>query len=185
MLRLSNKAGGGQGGGIPCSILVSVFSDFCSGRSGGFVPVVPGFSTCQFLPEILHGSLQTGLHSRTHSLSYARSTERDEGFWPNPYQTGIWLAIVLIPDIVLLPCFYGIRLWIWPEPLVALGRTRVRRPLGTRMTGLQFQKGNQPSTQALFTTRLAKEARSGNSLGTRLKGNKHGHVGSYQQELSM
>jgi hypothetical protein len=138
VLRLSNKAGGGQGGGIPCSILVSVisvFSDFCSGRSGGSVPVVPGFSTCQFLPEILHGSLQTGLHSRTHSLSYARSTERDEGFWPNPYQTGIWLAIVLIPDIVLLPCFYGIRLWIWPEPLVALGRTRVRRALGMRMSG--------------------------------------------------
>jgi hypothetical protein len=44
VLRLSNKAGGGQGGGIPCSILVSVvsvFSDSCSGRSGGFVPVVP------------------------------------------------------------------------------------------------------------------------------------------------
>ena len=44
MLRLSNKAGGGQGGGILCSILVSVasvFSDSCSGRSGGFVPVVP------------------------------------------------------------------------------------------------------------------------------------------------
>jgi hypothetical protein len=42
-----------------------------------------------------------------------------------------WL--VLTPDIVFLPCFYGIRLWIWPEPLVALGRTRVRRALGTRM----------------------------------------------------
>ena len=32
---------------------------------------------------------------------------------------------------ILLPCFYGIRLWIWPEPLVA---PRVRRALGTRMT---------------------------------------------------
>ena len=74
------------------------------------------------------------MHSRIQSPSYARSTERDEGLWPNPYQNGIWLAIVLIPDIVLLPCFYGIRLWIWPaEPLVALGRTRVRRALGTRM----------------------------------------------------
>jgi hypothetical protein len=31
--------------------------------------------------------------------------------------------------------FYGIRLWIWPEPLVALGRTRVRRALGMRMSG--------------------------------------------------
>ena len=31
---------------------------------------------------------------------------------------------------ILLPCFYGIRLWIWPEPLVA---PCVRRALGTRM----------------------------------------------------
>ena len=31
---------------------------------------------------------------------------------------------------ILLPCFHGIRLWIWPEPLVA---PRVRRALGTRM----------------------------------------------------
>ena len=36
---------------------------------------------------------------------------------------------------ILLPCFYGIRLWIWPEPLVA---PRVRRALGTRM--LAFAK---------------------------------------------
>ena len=39
-----------------------------------------------------------------------------------------WL--VLTQDIVFLPCFYSIRLWIWPEPLVA---PRVRRALGTRM----------------------------------------------------
>ena len=44
-----------------------------------------------------------------------------------------WL--VLTPDIVFLPCFYGIRLWIWPEPLVA---SRVRRALGTRMLRLIF-----------------------------------------------
>jgi hypothetical protein len=31
---------------------------------------------------------------------------------------------------ILLPCFYGIRLWIWPDPLIA---PRVRRALGTRM----------------------------------------------------
>jgi hypothetical protein len=47
--------------------------------------------------------MQASVHSRTQSPSYARSTERDEGLWPNPYQTGIWLAttkvIVLIPDI--------------------------------------------------------------------------------------
>ena len=154
------------------------------------------------------------MHSRTQSPSYARSTDGDEGLWPNPYQTGIWLAttkvIVLITYIsftmflwfpvldlaraprrtarkkgsgyeneldeslhnpfsypepflravngarqgalaksisnwhligynegycsnnvyILLPCFYGIRFWIWPEPLVA---PRVRRALGTRM----------------------------------------------------
>ena len=29
------------------------------------------------------------VHSRTQSPSYARSTERDKGLWPNPYQTGI------------------------------------------------------------------------------------------------
>jgi hypothetical protein len=39
--------------------------------------------------------------------------------------------IVLAQDIVFLPCFHGIRLWIWPEPLVA---PRVRRALGTRMS---------------------------------------------------
>jgi hypothetical protein len=31
---------------------------------------------------------------------------------------------------IVLPCFYGIRFWIWPESLVA---PRVRRALGTRM----------------------------------------------------
>ena len=28
-------------------------------------------------------------HSRTQSPSYARSTDGDEGLWPNPYQSGI------------------------------------------------------------------------------------------------
>ena len=42
-----------------------------------------------------------------------------------------WL--VLTQDIVFLPCFHGIRLWFWPEPLVA---PRVRRALGTRMSPL-------------------------------------------------
>jgi hypothetical protein len=60
----------GSGGGCPscspppqfrhpcrsCSILVSVvpvISDSCSGRSGGFVPVVSGFSTCLLYVQIL------------------------------------------------------------------------------------------------------------------------------------
>ena len=42
------------------------------------------------------------------------------------YNEGYWSNNVYI----LLPCFYGIRFWIWPEPLVA---PRVRRALGTRM----------------------------------------------------
>ena len=66
-------------------------------------------------------------HSRTQSPSYARC---DEGLWPNPYSELASDWLVLTPDIVFLPCFCGIRLWIWPEPLVA---PRVRRALGTRM----------------------------------------------------
>jgi hypothetical protein len=35
------------------------------------------------------GSSVYNHHCRTQSPSYARSTERDKGLWPNPYQTGI------------------------------------------------------------------------------------------------
>jgi hypothetical protein len=70
------------------------------------------------------------LHSRTQSPSYARC---DEGLWPNPYSELASDWLVLTPDIVFLPCFCGIRLWIWPEPLVA---PRVIRALGTRMRRL-------------------------------------------------
>jgi hypothetical protein len=73
------------------------------------------------------GLPQPRAHSRTQSPSYARC---DEGLWPNPYSKLASDWLVLTPDIVFLPCFYGIRLWIWPEPLVA---PRVRRALGTRM----------------------------------------------------
>ena len=69
--------------------------------------------------------------------------QRDSFSYPEPFLRGAtrgsgqtiselafdWL--VLTPDIVFLPCFYGIRLWIWPEPLVV---PRVRRALGTRMS---------------------------------------------------
>ena len=75
---------------------------------------------------------QTQIHSRTQSPSYARC---DEGLWPNPYSELASDWLVLTPDIVFLPCFYGIRLWIWPEPLVA---PRVRRALGTRMTQIEI-----------------------------------------------
>ena len=53
-----------------------------------------------------------------------------------------WL--VLTPDIVFSPCFYGIRLWIWPEPLVA---PRVRRALGTRMETHQETMFSCPVSQ--------------------------------------
>jgi hypothetical protein len=46
---------------------------------------------------------------------------------------------------ILLPCFHGIRLWIWPEPLVA---PRVRRALGTRMDEARHEKA-QPRPQGL------------------------------------
>ena len=96
----------------------------------------------------------TLIHSRTQSPSYARSTERDEGLWPFSYPEPFLRAVngarqgALAKSIsnwhligynegycsntgyILLPCFHGIRLWIWPEPLVA---PRVRRALGTRM----------------------------------------------------
>ena len=67
------------------------------------------------------------IHSHTQSPSYAQC---DEGLWPNPYSKLASDWLVLTPDIVFLPRFYGIRLWIWPEPLVA---PRARRALGTRM----------------------------------------------------
>ena len=51
---------------------------------------------------------------------------------------------------ILLPCFYGIRFWIWPEPLVA---PRVRRALGTRMVRDCLALCSQPRPQAPTQTR--------------------------------
>ena len=47
---------------------------------------------------------------------------------------------------ILLPCFYGIRFWIWPEPLVA---PRVRRALGTRMAMHHIGQSRSPSLRSL------------------------------------
>ena len=80
------------------------------------------------MPGLFRVSRSPEYHSRTQSPSYARCYE---GLWPNPYSELASDWLVLTPDIVFLPCFYGIRLWIWPEPLVA---PRARRALGTRMT---------------------------------------------------
>ena len=53
---------------------------------------------------------------------------------------------------ILLPCFYGIRFWIWPEPLVA---PRVRRALGTRM-GLQSRTQSNAYARARMALALGK-----------------------------
>ena len=63
-----------------------------------------------FLRAVRRGALAKSI-SNWHLIGY------NEGYCSN---TGY----------ILLPCFYGIRFWIWPEPLVA---PRVRRALGTRM----------------------------------------------------
>ena len=63
-----------------------------------------------FLRAVERGALAKSI-SNWHLIGY------NEGYCSN---TGY----------ILLPCFYGIRFWIWPEPLVA---PRVRRALGTRM----------------------------------------------------
>ena len=76
------------------------------------------------------------VHSRTHSPSYARSTERDGGSGKsisNWHLIGHNEGYCSNTGYILLPCFYGIRLWILPEPFVALRWPRVRRALGTRM----------------------------------------------------
>ena len=41
---------------------------------------------------------------------------------------------------ILLPCFHGIRLWIWPEPLVA---PRVRRALGNDFHATRNDRGQR------------------------------------------
>ena len=69
-------------------------------------------------------------HSRTQSPSYARSTERDEGLLAKSI-TGYHKNMVRKQYPVLeLANQMPVRIWIWPEPLVA---PRVRRALGTRM----------------------------------------------------
>jgi hypothetical protein len=50
---------------------------------------------------------------------------------------------------ILLPCFYGIRFWIWPEPLVA---PRVRRALGTRMPSFVLKFSIQIYTEPTIRT---------------------------------
>ena len=90
--------------------------------------------------------IRRGHHSRTQSPSYARSTERDEGLWPNPYQTGIWLAttkvIVLIPDIF-------ITMFSW-YPVMDLARAP-RRAARKKGSGYENERpfANSPNVRSL------------------------------------
>ena len=69
---------------------------------------------------------------------------------------------------ILLPCFHGIRLWIWPEPLVA---PRVRRALGTRMVSTQkmavFNSYSSRSGE-IFFNEIYKSSKQINSQKTSL-----------------
>ena len=75
---------------------------------------------------------------------------------------------------ILLPCFYGIRFWIWPEPLVA---PRVRRALGTRMNiytddtpGFKHKMPQSRSpSMPVRRLRVGIEPANGHARGTRLK----------------
>ena len=77
----------------------AVYQLYCQGLKAICTLGAPNLRTgiLDYVTEIksVHRRLGTSLldwpegHSRTQSPSYARSTERDEGLWPNPYQTGI------------------------------------------------------------------------------------------------
>ena len=79
-----------------------------------FLPCISAFSYPEPILRAVNGARQGAL---AKSISNWHLIGHNEGCCSN---TGY----------ILLPCFYGIRLWIWPEPLVA---PRVRRALGTRM----------------------------------------------------
>jgi hypothetical protein len=97
-----------------------------------------------------------------HSRSWSRSP--CSVYYPEPFLRAVrrgalaksiselvsdWL--VLKPDIVFLPCFYCIRLWIWSEPLFA---PRVRRALGTRMVKQGIFKPIRCGTRYQFSLQL-------------------------------
>jgi hypothetical protein len=72
-----------------------------------------------FLPRWqIYRTVLLSIHSRTQSPSYARSTERDEGLWPNPYQTGIWLATT---KVIVLITYISFTMFLW-FPVLDLAR---------------------------------------------------------------
>ena len=76
-------------------------------------------------------------HSRTQSPSYARSTERDEGLWPNPYQTGIWLATT---KVIVLITYISFTMFLW-FPVLDLARAP-RRTARKQGSGYENEGGS-------------------------------------------
>ena len=100
-------------------------------------------------------------HSRTQSPSYARSTERDEGLWPNPYQTGIWLATT---KVIVLITYISFTMFLW-FPVLDLARAprRTARKKGSGYENdlilwlhVQFSWLIFTNTVFIFTIKLLK-----------------------------
>jgi hypothetical protein len=84
--------------------------------------------------------IQWSAHSRTQSPSYARSTDGDEGLWPNPYQTGIWLATM---KVIVLITYISFTMFLW-FPVLARAPRRTARKKGSGyenvVSGIQRHK---------------------------------------------
>jgi hypothetical protein len=89
-------------------------------------------------------------HSRTQSPSYARSTERDEGLWPNPYQTGIWLATT---KVIVLITYISFTMFLW-FPVLDLARAPRRT---ARKKGSGYENGS-PAKYVLSSYTSIKKA---------------------------
>ena len=86
-------------------------------------------------------------HSRTQSPSYARSTERDEGLWPNPYQTGIWLATT---KVIVLITYISFTMFLW-FPVLDLARAPRRT---ARKKGSGYENAVNTKLASLWATKF-------------------------------
>ena len=105
----------------------------------------PGASVAKWLAHLPFTSKVAGSNPFSYPEPFLRAVRRGALVKSISKLASDWL--VLTPDIVLLPCFYGIRLWIWPEPLVA---PRVRRALGTRMVHISMRTSQCDSNPVLM-----------------------------------
>jgi hypothetical protein len=85
------------------------------------------------------------IHSRTQSPSYARC---DEGLWPNPYQTGIWLATT---KVIVLITYISFTMFLW-FPVLDLARAP-RRTARKKGSGYEnVSRWSHPRSQGLRRT---------------------------------